>query len=279
MKDLDRKDHDVIDETGRKIGETNPDPITGEPGSHPIGTGSGAVSAGAVGAAIGAVAGPVGALAGAAIGTIVGGLAGHGIAEAIDPTAEEAYWSEEYRRRPYYKEGHTYDDYAPAYRLGTVERVRQIRNPVRSFENIEGDIGETWDDIRGGSRLAWDDARPAVRDAWQRTGDRLPSASAETRPLTDELRTADEAGHPMYDSDFYRASFTGRPYFTIEDRYEDFEPAYRYGHEARTRFPDREWDEVEADMGRDWQRNRGTSRLHWERAKLAARDAWYRIIE
>ncbi len=41
---------------------TNPDPITNEPGAHPIGTGVGAVAGGAAGAAAGAaIGGPVGA--------------------------------------------------------------------------------------------------------------------------------------------------------------------------------------------------------------------------
>src|SRR5829696_1050286 len=76
--------------------DLNPDPITGEPGSHPVGTGLGAAGGGAAGAAIGAVGGPVGVAVGAAIGAIVGGLSGKGVAEAIDPTAEQAYWQENF---------------------------------------------------------------------------------------------------------------------------------------------------------------------------------------
>lgn len=72
---------------------SHPDPITGEPGAHPLGTGLGAAAGGmAAGAAVGTVAGPVGTVIGAAVGAVVGGLAGKGIAEAIDPSAEDAYW-------------------------------------------------------------------------------------------------------------------------------------------------------------------------------------------
>src|SRR4051794_28198101 len=43
----------------------NPDPLTGEPGSHPVATGLGAAAASAAGLAIGtAVAGPVGTVIG-----------------------------------------------------------------------------------------------------------------------------------------------------------------------------------------------------------------------
>src|SRR5688572_33242588 len=91
--------------------DTNPDPITGEPGAHPIGTGLGAAAGGAAaGAAAGAVGGPVGAAVGAIVGGVAGGLAGKGIAEQIDPTAEDAYWRDEYRNRDYYDDSTTYGD-------------------------------------------------------------------------------------------------------------------------------------------------------------------------
>ncbi len=64
----------------------SPDPITGEPGAHPVGVGVGALSAGAAGAAIGMIGGPIGMLVGATIGAIAGGLAGHEVAAApADP--------------------------------------------------------------------------------------------------------------------------------------------------------------------------------------------------
>ena len=64
----------------------SPDPITGEPGAHPVGVGVGALGAGAAGAAIGAIGGPIGMLVGATIGAIAGGLAGHEVAAApADP--------------------------------------------------------------------------------------------------------------------------------------------------------------------------------------------------
>src|SRR6187399_1089670 len=72
--------------------DANRDPITGAPGSHPVGTGLGAAAGGmAAGAAAGSVAGPAGTVIGAAVGAVAGGLAGKGIAEKIDPTIEEAY--------------------------------------------------------------------------------------------------------------------------------------------------------------------------------------------
>jgi uncharacterized protein (TIGR02271 family) len=67
--------------------DANRDPLTGEPRSHPIGTGVGAVAGGAAaGAAAGTVAGPVGTGIGAAVGAVAGGLAGKAAAEKFNPT-------------------------------------------------------------------------------------------------------------------------------------------------------------------------------------------------
>src|SRR6478672_4088007 len=70
--------------------ETNPDPITGAPGAHPVGVGLGAAAGGiAAGAAAGTLAaGPIGTVVGAAIGAVVGGLAGKGAAESMNPTRD-----------------------------------------------------------------------------------------------------------------------------------------------------------------------------------------------
>jgi uncharacterized protein (TIGR02271 family) len=64
----------------------NRDPITGEPRSHPVGTGAGAAAGGATGAAVGMAGGPIGAGVGAAVGAVAGGLAGKGTAEHFNPT-------------------------------------------------------------------------------------------------------------------------------------------------------------------------------------------------
>jgi hypothetical protein len=152
--------------------DANADPLTGEPGAHPVGVGVGAVAGGvAAGAAAGTVAGPIGTAIGAAVGAIAGGLAGKGVAEGIDPTAEDAYWRENYQSRDYVARGRGYDDYGPAYGYA----VRQYE-PGRSFEDVESDLADGWMGARGRSSLGWGDASPAARDAW----DRL---DAQRRPL------------------------------------------------------------------------------------------------
>ena len=155
-------------------GSANRDPITGAPGSHPVGTGVGAAAGGmAAGAAAGTVAGPVGTVVGAAVGAVVGGLAGKGIAEKIDPTIEEAYWRENYVSRPYVNKTYTYDDYGPAYLYG-VDNYSRYQG--RKFEDIEGELGRDWQRAKGKSRLAWEDAKHATRDAFHRVSDTVERA-------------------------------------------------------------------------------------------------------
>src|SRR4051812_10839400 len=79
---------------------SNKDPITGKPGAHPAGVAGGAAAGAAAGAAVGSMGGPVGTVVGGAVGAVAGGLAGKGIAESVNPTAEDAYWRSNYEKAP-----------------------------------------------------------------------------------------------------------------------------------------------------------------------------------
>jgi hypothetical protein len=150
--------------TNKEAADANRDPISKEPGAHPVGVGVGAAAGGmAAGAAVGTVAGPVGTAVGAAVGAVVGGLAGKGVAEAIDPTAEDAYWRENYASRDYVAPGRSYSDYGPAYSYGVSRYQRD-----RSFEDLEPELAEGWMGERGTSSLGWGEASHAARDAWDR---------------------------------------------------------------------------------------------------------------
>src|SRR5687768_7688436 len=155
----------------------NPDPITGAPGSHPVGTGIGAAVGGAAtGAAVGTVAGPVGTAVGAAVGAVIGGLAGKGIAEKIDPTREDAYWRENHSRQVYAK-NRPYDEFAPAYRVG-YEGYGEFGASGKNFEDSEAELRRRYE-AQNDARIAWEDARPASQAAWQKF-DTKPRASGHT---------------------------------------------------------------------------------------------------
>lgn len=148
----------------------NRDPISGAPGSHPVGVGVGATGGAATGAAIGSMGGPVGTIVGGAVGAVVGGLAGKAVAEGIDPTVEDTFWRDSYINRPYVKAGLEYRDYQPAYRYGWETASRY---PGKSFDDIEDEIEGGWTTTRGDSSLTWNEAKLATRDAWERAKARV----------------------------------------------------------------------------------------------------------
>ena len=82
---------------------------------------------------------------------------------------------------------------------------------------------------------------------------------------------------PVAEESFWRDNYADRPYIQSGKTYDDYGPAYRYGADAYNRYPDRSYDDVEADLGRDWGTARGKSSLEWEHAKHATRDAWHRV--
>jgi hypothetical protein len=147
----------------------NEDPITGEPGSHPVGVGVGTTGGAATGAAIGAAAGPVGAVIGAVVGGLVGAAAGKAGAEALNPTEEATYWRENHSRQEYSSPEDRYEDYEPAYRAGY-----EGTSKYSSYEEAESDLERNWDKIRGDSQLQWQKAKNAVRAGWHRIERKLP---------------------------------------------------------------------------------------------------------
>jgi hypothetical protein len=161
--------------------DENRDPISGEPGAHPVGVGVGTAVGGAAGGAalgaagalaaaggaMGAAAGPAGAVVGAVAGGVAGAFAGKAVAENVNPTEEDAYWRDNFESRPYVNKGTPYDEYRPAYQYGWESRSRHTGE---RFEDAETDLRSGWENTK--PKLGWDRARPAVRDAWDRIDQR-----------------------------------------------------------------------------------------------------------
>ena len=89
---------------------------------------------------------------------------------AINPTAEEAYWRDAYRREPYYRAEFSYEDYSPAYRVGYTGPVRR----EGEFDELEHALKDDFQRVRGRSRLRWEEAREATRAAWRRVKNEHP---------------------------------------------------------------------------------------------------------
>ena len=237
--------------------DMNPDPLTGTPGSHPVGVGVGGTGGAMAGAAVGSLLGPIGTLVGGAIGAIAGAAAGKGVAERLDPTGEAEYWQGEYSKRPYYNSSYTYDDYSPAYRYGDEVRTKYVG---RSWDDsLESDVRQGWESAKANSRLKWEEAKDAVRDAFDRSDRTYRTYEATDNYYASAHKTAD-----YYKNDY---SFDS-----------DYRPAYRYGTQARGNYIGRDWDDaLEADLERGWDKAKGTSRMAWNEARSAVRDAWHGV--
>lgn len=236
------------------VGEKNPDPISGEPGAHPIGTAIGSAGGAAAGATVGSVMGPVGMLVGGSIGAIVGGAAGHDAAENVNPTDEVEYWRTTYSSRPYADAQYQFEsDFRPAFTFGVDSRNRYSG---RQWDDALADhLRSEWDARRGTSALTWSQAHPAVRDAWDRT---------------DRTFIANDA-----DDRYFEARFADAQYRDQARSFVDYRNAYRYGTHARSMHPGRVWDQsIEAELERGWPLARGASSLNWEQSRAAVHDAW-----
>jgi hypothetical protein len=91
---------------------------------------------------------------------------------------------------------------------------------------------------------------------------------------------------PVAEGDYWRESFTRRPYYDASRPYEDYEPGYRLGWESAA-DPENEglsFEEAEPNLRRKWERGeiegdtrRGADALTWDEMREAAQDAWERI--
>jgi hypothetical protein len=91
-------------------------------------------------------------------------------------------------------------------------------------------------------------------------------------------KAAAESVNPSVEEAWWRDNYRNRPYAKQDISYETFQPAYEFGWQARMMHPGAEWDQIASDLGKSWEMDRqGKTKLHWDDAKHAAKDAWDRI--
>ncbi len=148
--------------------------------------------------------------------------------------------------------GGSYDDYAPAYSYGSQMRS-DSRYANRQWDEVENDLRTDWETRNAGrTGSTWENMKAAVRRGWDR--------------MTDN------------DDDDYRSHYTSN-YSSLGGSYDDYAPAYSYGSQMRSdsRYANRQWDDVEADLRSDWEtRHPGST---WERMKAAVRRGWDRMTD
>lgn len=81
---------------------------------------------------------------------------------------------------------------------------------------------------------------------------------------------------PTVEDAYWRDNYRTRPYVEAGARYERYQPAYRYGWEARSRLGAKPWHESEAQLRGEWEAHPDSLGLDWESASGAMRDAYDR---
>ena len=82
---------------------------------------------------------------------------------------------------------------------------------------------------------------------------------------------------PTVEDGYWKENYAKRSYADKNVSYDNYQPAYRTGYEGYTRYPGKKYEEVEADLQRDYEKSKGNSNLSWDKAKHATRDAWHRV--
>jgi uncharacterized protein (TIGR02271 family) len=152
-----------------------------------------------------------------------------------------------------------------AFKEGTIEVRETIEEPVvaktaRVVEEVV--VGK---EVSERTETVSDSVRRGEVDVQQLGG----TAAGEATRARRDIETLDD------DASYRRHWQTN--YATAGGRYEDYEPAYRYGSTlARDeRYRNRDWNDIEGDARRDWEtRYPGST---WERIKAAARHGWERV--
>jgi hypothetical protein len=87
---------------------------------------------------------------------------------------------------------------------------------------------------------------------------------------------AAESVNPTVEEAFWKTAYVEEPYYVEGKAYEYYAPAYRIGWEGRARFPGRQFDDVEAELRKDYDRFVSDGAPDWQIGRQAARSAWNR---
>ena len=78
---------------------------------------------------------------------------------------------------------------------------------------------------------------------------------------------------------YWREQHANQPYAKDEYGYADYAGAYRTGYEAFHKYPGKPYEEIEADLALDYERNKAESALPWDHARHAVKAAWAKVSQ
>ena len=114
------------------------------------------------------------------------------------PEEEDAFWHSQYRLEPYFVAGRSFDQYRPAYLLGSYAAVHQMV-PQQRFEFLEDDLRMQWLQAQGSSLLSWEQARDAVVAAWKYKATTLTEVKSLSLAEKSQFTQLLESGHRFVD--------------------------------------------------------------------------------
>jgi len=116
-----------------------------------------------------------------------------------------------------------------------------------------------------------------VQHQTQEVTDTVRRTEVEVQRLDGDNLQRSDAGYDTH-ALAYRDHFD-RNYSNMGAVYDEYEPAYRYGHTLASdeRYRGRDWDTMEPEVRRDWESRYGSSSgSTWENMKASVRHAWER---
>lgn len=104
-------------------------------------------------------------------------------------------------------------------------------------------------------------------------------------PSTVEENQFGEGIDPLKEGAYWRENYHNKPYYTAEligepdlDYDRDYNPAYKLGYTNRPNYPpETSFEDAESDLSAKWESFKDQSRLKWEQAKHAVKDAWDKL--
>lgn len=96
------------------------------------------------------------------------------------------------------------------------------------------------------------------------------------KDVQDAGRERNTLGQTEQQAAYWREQFQNEPYVTKGQKFDEYAPAYRTGYEGRSQYAGQRFDDVENDLKRDYENNRGDSTMDWSKARQACRAAWDR---
>lgn len=92
-------------------------------------------------------------------------------------------------------------------------------------------------------------------------------------------KAAGEVFDPTREDAYWRKNYAHESWAEKDYTYDDYQPAVRAGYQGYSRHgaSGKSYSEVEPVLAKEYESNRGKSRLGWDKAKNATRAAWDRV--